>query len=495
VKAWGSPVRVAMLALGLVVTAGDAAWAAATVVEQPAAGRAGTSVALRGSGFARASSVSVSVPGRPRLRVSTDERGRFAQTITIPPGASGAVKITTRGSGRRVIGYFTVNSATGATATSEAATAGGRRIRWSPRAGYAGNPVRVRGAGLRHRARMSARVAKGPTARARTDRHGRLSLSVSVQPATPGRRSLRVSGGGVRLTLPFDLLSDPVVGAAGDIACGANSSSAQCEQVATSDLLLQMAPTAVLALGDVQYENGEYDNFLKFYDPSWGRLKAITHPAVGNHEYGTSDAGGCGFACGYFDYFNGVGQTFGPAGTRNQGFYAFEVGSWRLYAVNANCNRSVPGCGPGSSQLRWLQADLAAHPRACSLMFMHQPLFTSDTRNFDDATFRGKLRPLWQAFYDHGGDVVLTGHSHFYERYKPQDPQERPDPARGIRQFIVGTGGRNVYDVGKVEPTSEVRGVRTFGVIKLTLHSSSYDWRFVPTPGETFTDAGSQACH
>jgi hypothetical protein len=256
-----------------------------------------------------------------------------------------------------------------------------------------------------------------------------------------------------------------------------------------------MAPAAVLALGDVQYENGEYDNFLNFYDPSWGRLKAITHPAVGNHEYGTSDAGGCGFACGYFDYFNGVGQTFGRAGTRNEGFYAFEVGAWRLYAVNANCNRSVPGCGPGSAQLRWLQADLAAHPKACSLMYMHQPLFTSDTRNFDDPTFRSKLRPLWQAFYDHGGDVVLTGHSHFYERYKPQDPQERPDPARGIRQFIVGTGGRNVYDVGKVEPTSEVRGVRTFGVIRLTLHASSYDWQFVPTPGETFTDAGSQACH
>jgi hypothetical protein len=317
-----------------------------------------------------------------------------------------------------------------------------------------------------------------------------------VPETTPGAHAFKVTGAGVRLRLPFEVLPDPVVAGAGDIACGSDSSSAQCKQMLTSDLLLQIAPAAVLALGDTQYELGQYDNYLRFYDPSWGRLKAITHPVVGNHEYGTSDANGCGYACGYFDYFNGPGQPFGPAGPRGLGYYAYDVGAWRLYAVNSNCGRTgAPDCGPGSEQARWLEADLAAHPRACSLMYMHHPIFTSDTRSFDEEPFRAQMRGLWQPFYDHGGDVVLTGHSHFYERYAPQDPQERPDPARGIRQFIVGTGGRNVYDVGKVEPTSEVRGVSTFGVIRLGLHASSYDWRFVPEPGKPFTDAGSQPCH
>jgi hypothetical protein len=330
-------------------------------------------------------------------------------------------------------------------------------------------------------------VATGP--------RGGFRRAIAIPQTSPGAHTFTALSAGVRLRLPFTVLPDPVVAGAGDIACGANSTSAQCKQMTTSDLLLGMAPTAVLALGDTQYEAGEYSNFLRFYDPSWGRLKAITHPAVGNHEYGTSDAGGCGFACGYFDYFNGPGQPFGPAGPRDGGYYAFDLGAWRLYSVNSNCDRSVPGCGAGSLQLRWLQQDLAAHPRRCSLMFMHHPLFTSDTRNFDSPTFRDQLRPLWQAFYDAGGDVVLTGHSHFYERYARQDPLGRPDPARGIRQFIVGTGGRNVYGVGKVEPTSEVRGVKTFGVIRLGLHAESYDWRFVPAPGQAFTDAGSEACH
>jgi 3',5'-cyclic AMP phosphodiesterase CpdA len=211
---------------------------------------------------------------------------------------------------------------------------------------------------------------------------------------------------------------------------------------------------------------------------------------VGNHEYGTSGASG------YFDYFDGVGRPTGQAGDRGKGYYAFDLGAWRLYALNSNCTRpEAPGCGEGSAQLAWLKADLAAHPRRCSLAFMHHPMFTSDTREFDTPAFRHKLRPLWQAFYDHGGDVVLVGHSHFYERYAPQDPQGNPDPARGIRQFIVGTGGRNVYEPGTpLERNSEVHDGKTFGAIDMTLHGNGYDWRFVPVPGKTFTDAGSQAC-
>ncbi|MEA2450950.1 MAG: hypothetical protein QOG63_2882, partial [Thermoleophilaceae bacterium] len=186
----------------------------------------------------------------------------------------------------------------------------------------------------------------------------------------------------------------------------------------------------------------------------------------------------------------------GPAGARGQGFYAFDVGAWRLYATNSNCGRSDgPGCGPGSAQLAWLEHDLAAHPRACSLMYMHHPLFTSDTRDFDNPAAQAVLRPLWQAFYDHGGDVVLTGHTHFYERFARVDPFGKPDPKRGIREFIVGTGGRNVYTAGTIEPTSEVRGESTFGVLRLDLHASSYDWHFLPEPGQAFRDQGSEPCH
>jgi hypothetical protein len=481
----------------LLLSAAQAASGASSLVIQPAAGPPGTEVTLAGSGFGAGGSVLVSVRGAPSVRVRTGTDGRFARTVTIPTGARGRVRIGARRGKRRVAGYFKVSTAA-ATRTSEAATAGGARIRWAPSGASAGVPIRLRGIGLRPRKRGAATFAPGSRTPFRTGRRGGFLISLPVPQATPGPASFRIRGAGVRLRLPFKVLPDPVVAGAGDIACGADSSSAQCRQMATSDLLLQIAPTAVLALGDVQYELGQYDNFLRFYDPSWGRLKAITHPVVGNHEYGTSDSGegGCGYACGYFDYFNGVGQTFGPAGPRNAGYYAFDVGAWRLYAINSNCTRTGgPGCAAGSAQLAWLRADLAAHPRKCSLMFMHHPLFTSDTRDFDNAGFRAQLTPIWQAFYDHGGDVVLTGHSHFYERYARQDPQERADPARGIRQFIVGTGGRNVYSVGKVEPTSEVRGEKTFGVIRLALHSASYDWQFIPEPGKTFTDAGSEGCH
>lgn len=276
-----------------------------------------------------------------------------------------------------------------------------------------------------------------------------------------------------------------VVVAVGDIACGADSGKSRCQQMATSDLARSLNPAAVLVLGDTQYEKGQYDNFRKFFDPSWGRLKPLIHPAVGNHEYLTKGASG------YFDYFDGVGSATGPAGDRDKGYYSFNVGSWHLIALNSNCSQ-VGGCGVGSPQETWLRADLAAHPSECSLMFMHHPLFSSDPREFE----LKQLQPLWQAFYDFGGELVLVGHSHHYERFAPQDPNGKADPSRGIREIVVGTGGRNVYGFGTIiRPNSEVRNGTTFGVLKLTLNTRSFDWQFVPIPGETFTDSGSQACH
>jgi hypothetical protein len=271
-----------------------------------------------------------------------------------------------------------------------------------------------------------------------------------------------------------------------------------------------MNPAAVLALGDTQYESGELSAYMTAFDPSWGRLKPKIYPAIGNHEYGNSRNAGCdvttagdprAYACGYFDYFNGKGNMTGRAGTRGEGWYAFDMGQWRIYSVNSNCDRGggggAPSCAAGSPQEQWLRSDLAAHPRACQIMFMHHPMFTSDTRQFDTAAFRDILRPLWDAFYQYGGDLVLTGHSHFYERFLPQTPMGVADPDHGIQQIITGTGGRNIYNVDPngIEPTSVVHNGATFGVLKLVLHPNSYDWQFQPVPGQGFTDSGSRTCH
>jgi hypothetical protein len=310
-------------------------------------------------------------------------------------------------------------------------------------------------------------------------------------------------------TFTYTGAPDPTIAAAGDIACGSTSTATACKQMATSDLILGANPAAVLALGDTQYESGVYADYLSRFDPSWGRFKPKIYPAIGNHEYGSSLNGTCdvnitgdprSYACGYFDYFDGKGNLDGRAGERGKGYYAFDVGRWRLYSLNSNCDRTgggTPSCALGGAQEQWLRADLAAHPAQCQLMYMHHPMFTSDTRQFDTAGFRDLLRPLWNAFYDYGGDLVLTGHSHFYERYLPQTPLGVADAGHGIQQFIVGTGGRNIYnvDANGIEPTSVVRNSTSFGVLQVTLHSTSYDWRFVPTAGSTFTDAGTRDCH
>jgi hypothetical protein len=252
----------------------------------------------------------------------------------------------------------------------------------------------------------------------------------------------------------------------------------------TSNLALQINPDAVLVLGDNQYEKGQLDNYTKYFDASWGRLRSKMHPVPGNHEYLTRGAAG------YFDYFDGSGQSTGQAGERGKGYYSFDLGAWHLIAINSNCG-PIGGCGYGSEEEMWLRADLAAHSTMCSLMYMHHPLWSSDVREFELT----ELQPLYRDFYDHGGELVLTGHSHYYERFAPQDADRNPDPLGGIREIIVGTGGRNTYGFGPIRPNSEVRGGNTFGVMKLTLHPTSFDWQFVPIAGETFTDSGSQTCH
>jgi len=275
---------------------------------------------------------------------------------------------------------------------------------------------------------------------------------------------------------------DPVIAAAGDIACGQSSSG--CGYVQTSDLLLQIDPDRVIPLGDLQYDDGDYDDFLQFYDPSWGRLKARTKPVPGNHEYQTSGAAG------YFDYFNGAGNATGPAGDRGKGYYSYDLGAWHLVALNSNCN-DAGGCGAGSPQEQWLRADLAANAADCTLAYWHHPFWSSDDRDLDTE----RLRPLVEALYDDGADVLLVGHSHFYERFAPQNPDGALDPGLGLREFIVGTGGKSTRGFGSIAPNSQARNNEAFGVLKLTLQAQNYQWQFLPIAGETYTDSGSDFCH
>ena len=275
-----------------------------------------------------------------------------------------------------------------------------------------------------------------------------------------------------------------VIAAAGDISC-APDSRAHCRQMDTATAVGWINPDVVLLLGDTQYESGELANYQRMYTPSWGRFKAITRPTPGNHEYQTPRASG------YFDYFNGVGQQTGAAGDRRRGYYSFDLGAWHFIALNTNC-REVEGCHAGSPQETWLRLDLAAADSQCTLAYFHHPLFASGPNGNQP-----QVRALWQALYDFGADVILSGHEHAYERFAPQTPQGVADPQRGIRQIVVGTGGHSLTRfVGRV-PNSEIGNDQAFGVLRMELRADSYAWEFLAAPGvaATFTDSGAQPCH
>lgn len=291
-----------------------------------------------------------------------------------------------------------------------------------------------------------------------------------------------------------------VVVAAGDIACdpkypnfnGGQGTDAGCQQKATSDVALAAQPQAVLALGDIQYVHGTSRNYQKSYGPSWGRLESITDPALGNHEGGEG-----GDNTQYFDYF-GI-----RAGDPSQGYYSLDLGSWHLVVLNSNCGRYVfngdhAGCQKGSPQELWLKQDLATHPNACAMAMWHVPRFSSGGDHYSNASIDHTLTALWDDLYAAHADIILNGHSHLYERFAPLNPEGRVDAGRGIREFIVGTGGDN--HANPREPLvqgNEYLNNNSFGVLKLTLQASSYSWQFerVKTPSATNTDSGTAACH
>jgi hypothetical protein len=245
---------------------------------------------------------------------------------------------------------------------------------------------------------------------------------------------------------------------------------------ATARLLDEIEGT-IFTLGDNAYDNGTAQEFAECYAPTWGRHLDRSRPVPGNHDYNTEGAQG------YFDYF-------GPnAGTPGQGWYSFDLGEWHIVALNTNCD-DVGGCGEGSAQLAWLEADLAEHPTQCTLAYMHHPLFSSAGHG-DEAD----LDSIWATLYESGAEAVLAGHDHTYERFAPMTPDGTLDPKGGIVQFVVGTGGGPLRDFGDIHPHSHARNSESFGVLQFTLAPGGYEWAFVPVEGESFTDTGQATCH
>jgi acid phosphatase type 7 len=279
--------------------------------------------------------------------------------------------------------------------------------------------------------------------------------------------------------------SDPLIAAAGDIACdpadrsfrsGQGTSSA-CRQTATGNLILSnTAIDAVLAVGDMQYQCGGLRAFQQSFDPAWGRFKALIHPAIGDNEYETSGTDCAPGAAGYFGYF-------GAAVGDSRADSAFSLGGWRLIALNAECSHAG-GCGTASPQASFLRTELAKSQ--CTIVYWHQPYYKGTSQP------ASSYAAFWNILYAGNADIVLNGHLHNYARFAPQDASGHVDAARGVRQFIVGTGGRNLFSLDgtrNVEKTT-----KAFGVLEIRLHLSSYNWKFVNTAG-TMLDSGTAGCH
>lgn len=312
----------------------------------------------------------------------------------------------------------------------------------------------------------------GGLARDRVRPDGSGTATGSSAPTTP---PVTASSAGATLGTASPPTSGPsidrvVLVGAGDIAdCASDGDSA------TAALLDGIAGT-VFTLGDNAYESGTLEEYERCYGPTWGRHRDRTRPTPGNHEYGT------GGAAGYFRYFGGL------AGNPAEGWHAYDLGTWRIYALNSNC--SEVACGEASAQVTWLKDDIAANLHRCTLAYWHHPRYSSGRHGSEPST-----DSLWDVLYEAGTEIVLAGHDHTYERFAPMSDEGDPDGARGIVSFVVGTGGRRLYEFHDILPTSVVRNATTWGVLELTLSAGHWSTRFVPVAGGTFTDTASGTCH
>jgi hypothetical protein len=298
--------------------------------------------------------------------------------------------------------------------------------------------------------------------------------------------------------------------AAGDIACtpgevgappnGTANGPDNCVQAATGSLIERLNSDFVAAPGDIQYNFGTIDEFNGSFGPSWGAFKSKIYPAPGNHEWYDLPVNGAG----YFDYFNGTGALGGRAGARGAGYYAVNLNrNWRLIALNSNCTSDNPRiiapvpCNPGSAQESWLRADLAKHRGMCIIAEWHHPYFTSGPNQGgpnDLAT-----QTFWHDLYQARATLILNGHDHGYERFARQTDTGNPDPVHGVREFVVGTGGKSLFGPGpKMAANSQLYNVTTYGVTMFTLTGRAYHWRFYRAPiagNGTLVDEGSGQCN
>lgn len=314
-------------------------------------------------------------------------------------------------------------------------------------------------------------------------------------------------GGTSASSAPLPITTEPaasqtfVVMAAGDIACdpasasynSGNGTATRCRHKHTADLLA--GADHVLTLGDQQYECGGLSAFNESYDPSWGDRKSITHPILADEEYGANGTG-CGVAGpdGYMAYFADQLAPHQPSALDpDQGYYSFDIGAWHVIALNSECSRITGGCAQGGPQNDWLESDLAVSGATCTIALMHEPRFASKANG---AGPKASVKPLWQDLYAHGVEIVLSGDQHFYERFAPQDPDGTAD-ANGIRQFVVGTGGKSHGGLATPDlraPNSVTAMGSTFGVLRLVLRDGSYDWRFLVEGSSPYDDSGTASC-
>jgi hypothetical protein len=274
----------------------------------------------------------------------------------------------------------------------------------------------------------------------------------------------------ITVTAPQPPGSVVMIGA-GDISdCNNNNDEA------TAKLLDANPGGTVFTLGDNAYENGSTTDYNNCYNPTWGRHKSRTKPAVGNHEYNTLNA------TGYSGYFGSA------AGDPAKLYYSYDVGDWHVVVLNSDPHMPHDAT---SAQLAWLDADLAANTKSCTLAYWHHPRFSSGFEHGNDVS----VQPFWEKLVQYNADLILNGHDHDYERFARQSPTGVADNVSGIREIVVGTGGRALYSLGTRKANSEIYNSSTFGVLKLTLSAGSYSWQFIPIAGQTFTDSGSESCH
>lgn len=281
-----------------------------------------------------------------------------------------------------------------------------------------------------------------------------------------------------------------VVVAVGDISCDPASQYAgganpvKCQDAKVAESIGKSGAEKILLLGDIQYDNGTLAKFQQAFNKNWGKLMPYFLPAPGNHEYETLGASG------YFDYFNGAGVDKGVAGNRSQGFYKTSIGNWSIYSLNSNC-KSIGGCEPGSPEYSWLESELAKDKSICKLAYWHHPIVSSSEHGAQ-VEETSRMENIYSLLDKNKTTLVLNGHDHVYERFAPQSSSGEAS-ANGIRQFTVGTGGKDLYKKITTKPNSEFFNNTSFGSLELSLGINKYDWKFNSVDGQIL-DQGDGSC-